>query len=76
VASGFDKGALRAENIFVVSLNGEIQGNIKPSAETPLHLALYRFCPMIQMKLRRGDDSRLENLPDLAVRLCRRAGRK
>jgi methylthioribulose-1-phosphate dehydratase len=42
-ASGFDKSALRAENILRVALNGEIEGNLKPSAETPLHLALYRY---------------------------------
>jgi methylthioribulose-1-phosphate dehydratase len=46
-ASGFDKGALRAENILMVSLDGKIEGNLKPSAETPLHLALYRYSQQI-----------------------------
>jgi methylthioribulose-1-phosphate dehydratase len=46
-ASGFDKGALRAENILLVPLDGEIEDNLKPSAETPLHLALYRYSQQI-----------------------------
>src|SRR5437899_725883 len=42
-ASGFDKGALREENILLVSFDGQIEENKKPSAETALHLALYRY---------------------------------
>jgi methylthioribulose-1-phosphate dehydratase len=46
-ASGFDKGALQEENILFVALDGQVHGTNKPSAETALHLALYRHNPGI-----------------------------
>ncbi len=46
--SGKHKGALRAEDVMVVDLNGEaIQSNCKPSAETRLHTVIYELFPDI-----------------------------
>lgn len=43
-ASGNEKGALDAANFLTVDANGEvINGTGKPSAETSLHLAIYRL---------------------------------
>ena len=43
-ASGVDKADLAAADVVVVDLDGRgVSGGKKPSAETPLHLALYRW---------------------------------
>jgi L-fuculose-phosphate aldolase len=44
--SGVNKGALKPHQILKVHLHsGEVDGNGKPSVETPLHLAIYRIRP-------------------------------
>lgn len=46
--SGKHKGALRAEDVMIVDLNGEaIQSNCRPSAETRLHTVIYELFPGI-----------------------------
>ncbi|MDI1481365.1 methylthioribulose 1-phosphate dehydratase [Polyangium sp. y55x31] len=40
--SGLDKGALRAEDLLVVDLEGTPLTEGRPSAETPLHAQIYR----------------------------------
>jgi len=41
--SGFDKGALKPEDLVVVDLHGQrIAGKNKASVETPMHCAIYR----------------------------------
>jgi methylthioribulose-1-phosphate dehydratase len=45
-ASGLDKGTLTREGLLEVNLDGhKVAGDGKPSAETRLHLALYRARP-------------------------------
>ncbi|WP_440054749.1 methylthioribulose 1-phosphate dehydratase [Pseudoalteromonas sp. T1lg65] len=45
-ASGFDKGNLNPEQFLELSPTGQIQaGTGRPSAETELHLKLYKLCP-------------------------------
>ncbi len=41
--SGVHKGNLTDKDIIIHSLNGSYKGDKKPSAETELHLQLYRF---------------------------------
>lgn len=43
--SGLDKGALRAEDLLVVDLDGNPLTDGRPSAETPLHAQVYRRRP-------------------------------
>jgi len=51
-ASGNDKGELEETHFLEVDSSGEIvQGFGRPSAETPLHLALYRLLPEISCVL-------------------------
>jgi methylthioribulose-1-phosphate dehydratase len=46
--SGRDKGRLTAEDFLLLDLEGRvIDGSGKPSAETPLHVQLYRHDPAI-----------------------------
>jgi methylthioribulose-1-phosphate dehydratase len=46
--SGRDKGRLTADDFLLVDLDGRVlDGSGKPSAETPLHLQLYRHDPSI-----------------------------
>jgi L-ribulose-5-phosphate 4-epimerase len=46
--SGVSYDALRAEDMVVVDLNGNVvEGNRKPSSDTPTHLKLYKAFPMI-----------------------------
>jgi methylthioribulose-1-phosphate dehydratase len=46
--SGRDKGSLTADDFLLVDLEGRvIEGAGKPSAETPLHIQLYRKDPSI-----------------------------
>src|SRR5690348_10465419 len=45
--SGLDKGALRAEDLLVVDLEGKPFGQGRPSAETPLHAQIYRSRPWV-----------------------------
>jgi methylthioribulose-1-phosphate dehydratase len=46
--SGRDKGRLTADDFLLVDLEGRvIDGSGKPSAETPLHVQLYRHDPSI-----------------------------
>ena len=42
-ASGKDKGTLTPDDILEMNVNGTTSGGLKPSAESPLHCALYRF---------------------------------
>jgi methylthioribulose-1-phosphate dehydratase len=46
-ASGRDKGALDRGDLLVVDLDGRALGPGRPSAETPLHAALYRRRPRV-----------------------------
>jgi len=46
-ASGVDKGALSPVQLLPIRLDGELLADGKPSAETGLHLALYRRDPAI-----------------------------
>lgn len=54
-ASGLDKGALGVEDLLRVGLDGAVRGRVdaegsgslRPSAETALHLQLYRWAPGI-----------------------------
>nr|WP_253288375.1 class II aldolase/adducin family protein [Blautia sp. MSJ-19] len=41
-ASGTCFGTLKKEDFAVIDLNGEVQGDKKPSKEFPLHLSLYQ----------------------------------
>lgn len=44
--SGVDYEAMIPEDVVIVDLNGHIiDGNLKPSSETPMHLAIYRDRP-------------------------------
>jgi L-ribulose-5-phosphate 4-epimerase len=46
--SGIPYDALRTDDMVVVNLNGKIvEGNRKPSSDTPTHLKLYNAFPMI-----------------------------
>ncbi|GAB2723436.1 L-ribulose-5-phosphate 4-epimerase [Paenibacillus thermoaerophilus] len=46
--SGVDYGKLRLEDLVVLNLDGKIvEGKLKPSSDTPTHLALYRAFPQI-----------------------------
>ena len=46
--SGVDYDNMKAEDMVVVDLDGNIVvGNLRPSSETPTHLALYRAFPEI-----------------------------
>ncbi|MGB3428813.1 MAG: methylthioribulose 1-phosphate dehydratase [Burkholderiaceae bacterium] len=50
--SGRDKGKLTEHDFLLVDLDGQvIDGQGKPSAETPLHLQLYRHKPSIRAVL-------------------------
>lgn len=49
--SGRHKGRLRPEDIMRVDLNGPPLEPQKPSAETPLHLLLYRLYPRVNAVL-------------------------
>ena len=51
-ASGSHKGHLTREDFVVVNLRGEIlEGSKKPSAETELHLLVYRLFPQVKSVL-------------------------
>jgi len=51
-ASGSHKGHLTREDFVVVNLKGEIlEGSKKPSAETELHLLVYRLFPQVKSVL-------------------------
>ena len=46
--SGVDYAGMKAEDMVVVDLNGEVvEGNFRPSSDTPTHLELYRAHPEI-----------------------------
>ena len=46
--SGVDYNKLKAKDMVVVNLNGKvIEGNLKPSSDTPTHLELYKAFPEI-----------------------------
>jgi methylthioribulose-1-phosphate dehydratase len=49
--SGVHKGSLVPDDIMTVNMDGGINGNKKPSAETALHLQLYRLYPDVQCVL-------------------------
>jgi methylthioribulose-1-phosphate dehydratase len=50
--SGRDKGKLTERDFLLVDLDGQVvDGQGKPSAETPLHLQLYRHAPSIRAVL-------------------------
>ena len=40
--AGADKGAMREADLVVVDLDGVVHGEGRPSAETPMHLEIYR----------------------------------
>ncbi|MBX2799602.1 MAG: methylthioribulose 1-phosphate dehydratase [Myxococcales bacterium] len=43
-ASGVDKGAATVDDLLLIDAEGQVLGEMRrPSAETPLHLALYRL---------------------------------
>jgi len=42
-ASGFDKSMLNENNILTLNLDGTVEEEQKPSAETPVHLAIYNL---------------------------------
>ncbi|GAB3672745.1 methylthioribulose 1-phosphate dehydratase [Salinisphaera aquimarina] len=46
-ASGLDKGTLSPADLLPIALDGTLRGAGRPSAETGLHLALYRRDPAI-----------------------------
>jgi L-fuculose-phosphate aldolase len=47
--SGTDKGLLKAEEVGIMDMNGEIVGTVfKPSIESGIHLAIYRNRPDVQ----------------------------
>jgi len=51
-ASGSHKGHLTREDFVVVNLKGEVlEGSKKPSAETELHLLVYRIFPQVNSVL-------------------------
>jgi L-ribulose-5-phosphate 4-epimerase len=46
--SGVDYAAMRAEDMVVVDLAGDtVEGRLRPSSDTPSHIALYRAWPEI-----------------------------
>lgn len=46
--SGVDYDVMRPEDMVVVDLQGNVvEGNLKPSSDTPTHLALYRAWPEV-----------------------------
>jgi L-ribulose-5-phosphate 4-epimerase len=46
--SGVPYEKLKAEDLVVLNLEGKVvEGNLKPSSDTPTHLALYRAFPSI-----------------------------
>ena len=46
--SGFSKARLRQENLIVVDLEGDlVQGNFRPSVETPMHTYIHKCRPDI-----------------------------
>ncbi len=46
--SGVEYDGMRAEDMVVVDLNGgRVEGSLKPSSDTPTHLALYRAFPTV-----------------------------
>jgi methylthioribulose-1-phosphate dehydratase len=49
--SGRHKGRLRAADVMLVDGDGRALDGRKPSAETPLHLQLYRLYPRVQAVL-------------------------
>jgi methylthioribulose-1-phosphate dehydratase len=49
--SGSHKGRLRAADIMLVDLEGHALDGRTPSAETPLHTAVYRTCPSVNAVL-------------------------
>ena len=54
--SGVPYETMQAEDMVVVNLRGEVvEGQLRPSSDTPTHLALYRaFPPMPLLGPRRG----------------------
>jgi L-fuculose-phosphate aldolase len=47
--TGSHKGLLHPEELLLIDLDGSVQvGKGKPSSETPMHLALYRYRPDIR----------------------------
>jgi ribulose-5-phosphate 4-epimerase/fuculose-1-phosphate aldolase len=47
-AGGSSFGALSTDSFVPVDLSGAVRGDIKPSKEYPLHLALYKHDPQIE----------------------------
>lgn len=46
--SGVDYDSMKAEDMVVVNLKGEVvEGNLKPSSDTPTHLEIYKAHPEI-----------------------------
>ncbi|MDR0621813.1 MAG: L-ribulose-5-phosphate 4-epimerase [Deltaproteobacteria bacterium] len=46
--SGLDYSEMRADHMVVVDLSGKVvEGNLRPSSDTPTHVALYRHFPLI-----------------------------
>lgn len=46
--SGVDYDALKADDIVIVDLQGEVvEGTLRPSSDTATHLALYRRYPSL-----------------------------
>ena len=70
-ASGKDKGTLTPADVLETTLDGATSGNLKPSAETPLHCALYRFDAEIGAILHTHSTftTTISSLPDLKAPL-------
>ncbi|WP_439711496.1 class II aldolase/adducin family protein, partial [Duncaniella muris] len=50
--SGLDYDKMTADDMVVVDLEGNIvEGKLRPSSDTPTHLALYRAFPAIGMNM-------------------------
>ena len=46
--SGVDYDNMRPEDMVVVNLDGEVvEGNLRPSSDTPTHLEIYKHCPTV-----------------------------
>jgi len=66
-ASGKDKGKLTIDDVLEMNLDGTSQGNLTPSAESPLHCSLYRFDSTIGAVLHTHSvfSTVISSLPDL-----------
>lgn len=46
--SGVDYDNMKPEDMVVVNLDGEVvEGNLRPSSDTPTHLEIYKHCPTV-----------------------------